>query len=296
VWPAIHGDTCNPPETWTAGNGAWGCYRTHINILEHCLNNKIVSYIVFEDDAQFRPDFDTNLHDFMYAIPDDWEQLYLGGQLQHEGRSPPVKVTNSVYRPFNVNRTHCFAISSDGMLPAYKHISNLPFHDQEHIDHHLGRWHEDPTTKVYCPPRWLVGQMGFSSNVSGKIEEIQYYSDPVDISPSHALYDNPICILYRGPKALLKEIPHLVHVGNKLDRNGYDISLSLAANYANPLPEIQRWYNWIRSEIVNTKSKQLPCLFHPRIKQSDLEQICKVHVIDTSSLEELKLQILKCQK
>ena len=61
VWPAVHGDTVIHPDWWTAGRGAWGCYRSHLQILEHCYNSGCESYLVFEDDAIFRPDFEALL-------------------------------------------------------------------------------------------------------------------------------------------------------------------------------------------------------------------------------------------
>jgi GR25 family glycosyltransferase involved in LPS biosynthesis len=289
-WPAIHGDTCHPPAIWKAGNGAWGCYKSHLNILEYCLSNAIASYIVFEDDAQFKPEFDKSLNTFMEHLPEDWQQIYLGGELQHENSHPPVKINDAVYRPYNVNRTHCFAVSRTGMLPIYQHICNLPFHDTEHIDHHLGRWHEDPINKVYCPPKWLVGQMGFTSNVSGKNEAITYFSDPVTCALTHQLYDNPVCVVFRGSYSLLRQAKHLLHGGNQIDAHGYDITLTLAAKCADPIPEIARWYGWIRSEIVRSRSKALPCMFHPRISIDQLKAagITSIYEITPKTLEDIE--------
>ena len=34
---AIDGRKLSTPEQWRAGNGAWGCYRSHLLILEKCL-------------------------------------------------------------------------------------------------------------------------------------------------------------------------------------------------------------------------------------------------------------------
>lgn len=285
VWPAVHGDTCRPPDTWTAGNGAWGCYRSHINILEYCLNNKIASYVVFEDDAKFRDTYTTGLYKFKEQIPDDWQQVYLGGQLVHENSHPPIKVSDHVYRPFNVNRTHAFGISRPGMLPAYQHLTNLPFHAKEHIDHHLGRWHEDPNTKVYCPAKWLVGQMGDSSNISGRTEPITYFTDPESLTLQHHLYDNPVCVLYNGPRAPLLAATKYLHCGNQVDANGYDITLSFASKLADPIPEISKWYSWIRSEIVRSNSPALPCLYHPRITKEQLQQVVPT-IIEISNVQE----------
>ena len=49
---AIDGRRLATPEQWRAGNGAWGCYRSHLLILEKCLLEGIDSYVVFEDDAE----------------------------------------------------------------------------------------------------------------------------------------------------------------------------------------------------------------------------------------------------
>lgn len=293
VWPAIHGDTCQPPEIWTAGAGAWGCYRSHMNILEYCLNNKINSYIVFEDDAQFRPEFDQKLETFYNALPSDWQQIYLGGALQHTSTHPPIKVNDHVYRPFNVNRTHCFAVSRPGMLPIYRHIANLPYVPEEHIDHHLGRWHEDYRNAVYAPAKWLVGQMGFTSNISGKDEEIQFFSDPDSLRIDHWLYDKPICVYYSGQQSLLRSARAYLHPGNQLDANGYDITLSNAARYIDPVPEITRWYNWIRSEIAQTNLNAIPCFNHPRFTIEQVQNALQMPVIPFAynSLPEIRERV-----
>lgn len=289
VWPAIHGDTCRPPDSWLAGAGSWGCYRSHHAILEYCINNNVSSYVVFEDDAKFRPQFDLAFDKFLNALPSNWQQAYLGGELQHTHSHPTIKINAEVYRPFNVNRTHGYMLSRAGMLPIYQWISNLPFMPKEHIDHHLGRWHEDMRNKVYAPPRWLIGQMGDSSNVSGRVEPVNFFIDPVDTSMSHWLYDKPICVLYRGSRELLQRSRFYLHAGNTIDADGYDVGLSLAAKFIDPVPEIDRWYGWIRGEIVRSNSKAIPCLYHPRITEEMLNS-CEFSyvVLNANTLEDVE--------
>ena len=289
VWPAIHGDTCQPPENWVAGAGAWGCYKSHLNILEYCLNNNVGSYVVFEDDAQFRPGFDDSLSTFHSALPDNWQQAYIGGQLLHTHTHPTIKVNNQVYRPHNVNRTHAFMVNRLGMLPIYKHISNLPFVEKEHIDHHLGRWHEDQRNFVYTPPKWLVGQQGYSSNVSGRYEPVEYFEDPINTAIDHWLYDDPLCVVFHGSRSVILNSRAYLHQGNHIDANGFDVTLSLAAKFADPIPEIDRWYGWIRGEIVRSNSKALPCLYHPRISNEMLKR-CRFRFVEcyAKDVEEVK--------
>ena len=284
---AIHGDVCRHPDNWTAGNGAWGCYRTHLNILEHCLNENVSSYAVFEDDAHFATYFSSYLANIAEYLPDDWQQLYLGGQLLHEHIYPPIKINDHIYQPYNVNRTHAFCVSRKGMLPMYRWISNLPFHSGEHIDHHLGRLHETHEYKVYCPGQWLVGQGGSTSNISGKTEEVSFWENPENFALSHWLYDKPICVVLRSSVDIAKKLDEKFHYGNWRDNSGYDHGLTQASKYRYPGPEITKWYNAIRSEIVKEKSNKIPCLFHPMITDEMISQanLGKVIYIDNPKNE-----------
>ena len=288
VWDAIHGDTCVAPDNWNAGNGAWGCYKTHVNILEHCMNNGIGSYVVFEDDAVFPDNFCSQLDKFSNSLPEDWDQIYLGGQLIHEGSHPPIKVNDEVYRPFNVNRTHCFGVSRKGMLPIYRHISNLPFHAHEHIDHHLGRLHETYNINVYAPSRWMVGQGGSSSNVSGKTDPIRFFDDAVKVALDHKLFREPVCIVARVSSSAIKQCKPFIHIGNYLDNSGQDKGLSEAWKYVYPGPEISRWYSHIRSEIVRSDTNRLPCLWHPRITDEMIDNASVGKVILVDELDDAK--------
>ena len=293
VWPAIHGDTCQPPDNWTAGNGAWGCYKAHLNILEYCLNNRVGSYVVFEDDAQFQPFFSDYMPTVFTALPDDWQQFYLGGQLLHHHRNPPVRVNEHIYRPFNVNRTHCFCVSADGMLPIYRHITNLPFHGGEHIDHHLGRLHETGRFNVYTTAQMSVGQGGTSSNISGKTDEITYYENPEQFALSHWLYSKPACVVLRGSPGLSRQLEDRLHFGNWRDNGGYDRGLTLASKFAYPGPEISKWYQLVRAEVVREDKGRIPCVFHPRLTDEMLSMasLGNVLYLNEPTLEEAQRAI-----
>ncbi len=269
---AISGDVCNPPVNWIAGNGAWGCYKSHLNILESCLNNRVGSYCVFEDDAQFKPNFLEVFEKTFNELPEDWDQVYFGGQLLHTNSRPPIKVSQNVYRVYNVNRTHCFAVSRKGMQKIYQHISNLPFHPREHIDHHLGRWHEDNESKVYAPPFWVVGQHGSSSSVSGKHEPVAFYDDPIKFVKDHWLFKKPCCVLFQGQPHLIQRLLSDLHFGNQISSQGFDVTLDEASKYTYPLPKVAEWYNWVRSECVQENGYRIPAAYHPFLSQEILER------------------------
>lgn len=223
LWQAIDGKKCNSPGWWTWGNGAWGCYKSHLNIIEHCLNNDIESVLIFEDDAYFVDGFDQKCREFMASVPDDWGMIYLGGQFLNSKTSPPKPVNDNVFIPMNVNRTHAFAIHRRAMSHIYRHLNETKgWIKNHHIDHHLGRLHQNeyakvkPKCKVYCPKEWLVGQREGKSLISGKT-----LRDRVWLSAKSYHPDIPFVMVLglhsSGSSCLAGVLHHLgVHVGNKL--------------------------------------------------------------------------------
>ena len=175
---AICGDWTPPPAWWGAGHGAWGCLMTHLRIGQDAIHDALASYCVLEDDVVFHPRAPEMLGAFMQEVPQDWGQVYLGGQFLHR---EPERVSPWVLRPYNVNRTHAFALSK-ATIPRYlQHIMHAPDyfnvqmddkgttalnHNGFHIDHQLGRAHQRGDWPTYAPAWWLAGQEAGDSNIS----------------------------------------------------------------------------------------------------------------------------------
>ena len=159
TWPGVDGGVVKHPEWWTAGDAAWGSYRSHLGLLEYCYNADVESYIVFEDNATFLPRFEESWTELAASIPDDWEQIYLGGQMLHEIAHPPIPVNEKWLVPFTVNRMVCYAVHRRGHQKLYRHLHATPFRFGERIDGRLGRLHQAGAIRVYAPAKWLVGQV-----------------------------------------------------------------------------------------------------------------------------------------
>ena len=176
----ICGDWTPPPPWWGAGNGSWGCLMSHLRVAQDAAHDKVASYCVLEDDVVFHRQAPEMLKHFMTHLPADWGQAYLGGQFLHR---EPERINAWVVRPYNVNRTHAYALSGN-IIPRYlQHIMNAPdyfelcegddgppsyTHNNFHIDHQLGRAHEREEWNTYAPVWWIAGQAEGSSNVSGR--------------------------------------------------------------------------------------------------------------------------------
>lgn len=276
VWQAVHGDTVRPPAWWTAGNGAWGCYRSHMQILESCYNQGVGSYIVFEDDAVFRDGFDDLFSQFVDCLPQDWEMLYLGGQLLHELNHRPKRYNAHCYVPYNVNRTHAFAVHSRGYEKLYQHLSAVPFHEREHIDHHLGRIHESGQLKVFCPGKWLVGQDAGPSNISGNINDISFWMDPERLARTYHHSEEPISILLESPKVVADELRYLGwHSGYWRNDDGLDVAVCEAVLSGELRPGITRWHQVVCEEWLRDGHKGV-CLFHPELTWQNVQDKAEV--------------------
>jgi len=180
-YPAIIGDWTTCPADWDSGRGAWGCLRSHQRIIEDVIHDRdqrgqlnCRNVLVLEDDVTFKEDALEKLNIFMEAVPDDWGQIYLGGQ--HRRR---VKYTDNedIIIGTSVNRTHAYAVNEPTYTSFYRHISYASDYrgTNKHIDHQLELAHNREDWSVYCPKEWIAGQRAGSSNISGKTNDTQFW-------------------------------------------------------------------------------------------------------------------------
>ena len=71
---AVAGSVCPPPIWFRAGEGAWGCFCSHVRMAQDAAMDGVESYFVIEDDATFRADACERLGRVMAELPEDWGQ------------------------------------------------------------------------------------------------------------------------------------------------------------------------------------------------------------------------------
>lgn len=194
---AVDGRVCQPP-TWVRNRyrecpGAWGCYQSHLRILEDALLDQHDSILILEDDAVFNAQALAGIVEFLQHVPDDWDHLYFGG----EHMKPPAPINDHVVRGLQVHRTHAHALRGDYLRQAYEYLISYPTIDQYHlrnaspvarfakrvlsrpkslwsksngeqsihVDHHFGAIHKLLQWNVYAPSTWLVGQAADHSDI-----------------------------------------------------------------------------------------------------------------------------------
>jgi hypothetical protein len=165
---AIDGRIVKHPKWWRQGAGAWGCYRSHMRIIEDSLHRGHQRVMIFEDDATFVDDFASKATAYLESLPLGWIQAYLGGQ--HLRRPIAIEGRTLAVRAHTVNRTHAYAINGrEGLLALYRHITDTSdWHNGHHIDHHFGRLHRSSKVGYYAPSSWLCGQAEGESDIACK--------------------------------------------------------------------------------------------------------------------------------
>ena len=170
LYPAVWGELTGKATDFRETPGAWGCWRTHCRLWEDMLCREWPGVVVFEDDAVFRPDFAARLAAFLAAAPDDWDQLYFGGQ---HLRGKWGEAGPGVRRAINVNRTHAYAVrATDRTRAGYWRLCSMAparcAGARGHVDYVLGELHETGQLTAYCPAEWLCGQAAGVSATTGK--------------------------------------------------------------------------------------------------------------------------------
>lgn len=300
---AIDGSKVSPPSWWKQGPGAWGCYQSHLAIIQECMNAGVKSVLIMEDDCQFVDNFLERWQQESQSLP-EWEQLYLGGQLLKSHVTPVKKLNDIFLAPHNVNRTHAYALQGNGIKIVYHHLLDVRgWKDKCHIDHHLGRLHESRKIKVVSPVQWYCGQYASKSDINGKEQVDRTWEPPAHVTSKFKLKTKPLVLiigLHRSGSSCIAGIHHHlgVHMGHKFSgcemNGGYEAQgIARLCENAMPYPGTdinmeseefrQRFDEWYLTQnrtaikrIVGAKYPHL-CVFAPWLMEQYAGNIKIVH-------------------
>jgi GR25 family glycosyltransferase involved in LPS biosynthesis len=103
---AFDGNALPLPANWVHTAGAYGCLRSHVQVVQEARERGHESVLIFEDDAVFDPELATKFVSFIEEVPSDWDMLYFGALHKDE----PSRITDHVYRITNANSTYAYAL------------------------------------------------------------------------------------------------------------------------------------------------------------------------------------------
>jgi len=166
IFEAVDGRVYPPPPGWRSGPGAWGCKMSHQTVLGQAVADGVKTLLVMEDDVCFTDNFREDVAKFLSAVPEDWDQLMIGGQHLIPAGKPKL-VKPGVLQCTSCERMHCYGIRGKFMQRFYERLQGGgKFNGSVHCDWILGRDPDmQPAHKVYAPQFFLAGQEGGASNI-----------------------------------------------------------------------------------------------------------------------------------
>ncbi len=171
LWPGVDGIEQDIPEWFHGAPGVWGCLQSHIELWTLQVCDELDSVLVFEDDAVLCRDGIKRMQDAIACVPDDWDQIYFGGQHMRTNRDetpPEAVVQDRLIRGRYINRTHAYAIRrpfAEAALEAIDRPLRTKDHRLEHVDYRLCELHASGRHNIYAPWRFCIGQMSGDSDV-----------------------------------------------------------------------------------------------------------------------------------
>jgi len=257
VYRAVDGRICRPPDWWPAGQGAWGCLQSHNRMVQDALQDQCKSILIIEDDAIWQSNAYDLAKQVLEELPDDWGQLYLGGQ--HRGAFGPTKIPgkDSIVVANSIHRTHCYALNAKIMRKFLKHIMDFPEYSRafkesdqrRHIDHQLEEAHRNKLWKTYASSWWLAGQGENKSHINLKENTDKWW---------HFVWEDnhrgiPIIIMDRTPTN--HELKYL-HFGYNLTEE--DQTIDIGVSGAKDAKALNRAIEFIAIE--GYKLQRFPCV------------------------------------
>lgn len=105
-FPALDGDRLDIPPHWLHTPGAYGCLRSHLQVVEEARQLRVPSVLIFEDDVVFDSHLQEKFRACIEQLPPRWDMLFFGALHKDE----PVKVSDNIVRLTRSNSTYAYAL------------------------------------------------------------------------------------------------------------------------------------------------------------------------------------------
>ena len=160
---ATDGRTVKAPEWFTEKKkpSVWGIYDSHCRLLTENLD--VETLLFFEDDAVPSPQFSKLWHEFIDALPADWQMVWLGGnQMDNTKR----RINRHVWYPGKLHACHAILMRQ----PLIREMAAFLAKPQReaHVDHVYAWYCANRTDRVYAPGHWLFHQAAGFSDHTGR--------------------------------------------------------------------------------------------------------------------------------
>ena len=104
---AVDGERVIVPPNWLDSPGAYGCLRSHLEVVKEARRVGAPSVLIFEDDAALDPLISEKFKTYFSQVPSDWDMLHFGANHM----AAPLEVSENVVRIKSANSTFAYALN-----------------------------------------------------------------------------------------------------------------------------------------------------------------------------------------
>lgn len=105
---AVDGQQAIVPANWSDSPGAYGCLRSHLEIIKEARLLGWPNVLIFEDDAALDPELHEKFSSYFQQVPSDWEMLHFGANHM----AAPTQISANVVRITSANSTFAYALNA----------------------------------------------------------------------------------------------------------------------------------------------------------------------------------------
>lgn len=172
---AVDGHATPLPPDWIHTPGAYGCLRSHLQVVREARAAGASSVLIFEDDAVFDPQFKEKFAAFIRELPADWDMLFLGALHKDE----PTRISEHIARITKANSTFAYAIRNT-VFDAFIELNSKAEHVLDMNSYHL-----QERFNCYCFMPNLVWVESEYSDVQNRLEHHWYLEQSLVLFGSH---------------------------------------------------------------------------------------------------------------
>lgn len=186
-------NTIAQPEWFRGARDRWALQCAWITCLNRANTSDKHAWMM-EDDCIFIPNFSEKLNNFIGAVPDDWNSLYLGGQLVADWCYPYIEVEGNPYvlKPSTVHRCHSWMVrKGESSKRVIKQLNDKDHKGDCVCDWFLPYLHlnKEKAFNLYIPADgWYCGQGSFPSQLMNSDEPERWWHFKEDLAKKEAEY------------------------------------------------------------------------------------------------------------
>ena len=103
---AFDGNQMKLPADWMYTPGAYGCLRSHLEVVREAQQRRLPSVLIFEDDVVLDEELENKFRVYIDELPPDWDMLFFGALHRDE----PIMVANNIARITQAYSTYAYVL------------------------------------------------------------------------------------------------------------------------------------------------------------------------------------------